>query len=470
MSLKKLCFAAVSLLLLNAAAIAQQLPAVVADALTQAKIPLRSVGVVAQEIGGGKRLLVAVNPLSPFNPASVMKLVTTDAALELLGPSYVWKTQAYATGPVVDGVLNGDLVFKGSGDPKLVFENFWLFLRQIRAQGIREIRGDVVLDRSAFAAIPYSPAQFDGDPLKPYNAVPDALLLNYKALTLRFMPDQASGRVNVMIDPPLAGMALATLRQTAGACDDWQARMQLSIKPGAIDFGGTYPTACGDKTWYVHPYKLTGTDYFGAVFRQLWADVGGVFNGKVSMGAAPQEARLLAEWQSPALPEVIRDINKFSNNVMARQVLLTLGAEMSGSPATPESGSNAVKAWLGSKGLETGDLIIENGAGLSRIDRLTAGMLARMLAAAFQSATMPEFVSSLPLAGVDGTMRKRLRTQTVSGQAHIKTGTLNDVRSIAGFVQAASGKYYAVVFLINHANAMRGQAAQDAMLQWLYDQ
>jgi len=201
----------------------------------------------------------------------------------------------------------------------------------------------------------------------------------------------------------------------------------------------------------------------------LWTDVGGVFNGAVNNGQVPPAARLVTEWQSTSLPEVIRDINKYSNNVMARQLLLTVAADVLKVPASPERGARVVKTWLANKGMDTSQVVIENGSGLSRTERIPVGVMGRMLVSTFQSPTMPEFMSSLPLVGYDGTMRKRLTKQTVAGRAHIKTGTLNDVRAIAGYVLAASGKRYAVVCIINHPNAVNGQAAHDALLQWIYE-
>ena len=447
-------------------AAAQGLPPTVVGALRVAHIPQQNIGVLVLEADSGKRTLVSVNTGQPFNPASVMKLVTTDAALELLGPTYSWKTQAYIDGALDQGVLGGDLIIKGGGDPKLVMENFWLFLRQLRARGVRDIRGNLVLDRSFFAESTYDPSQFDGDPQKPYNAGPDALLVNYKTLAFRFEPDPASGAVKVTVDPPMAGLSVTPPRLSQESCADWQGKLMLS---GDAAFTGSYAADCGAKVWYVHPYRMDNVQYVGAVFQKMWADLGGSFAGRVASGTVTPSARLMAEVQSPALPEVIRDINKYSNNVMARQVLLTLAAEMTGQPGDTVNGARAVRSWLNDKGIDTNGLAIENGAGLSRIERVTPALLGNMLAQAYRSPLMPEFVSSLPLVGYDGTMRRRLKTQSVAGQAHIKTGTLNDVRSIAGYVQAASGKSYVVVFLINHQNAPGGQKAQDALLQWVYE-
>ncbi len=155
--------------------LARELPVSVTAALKQAGIPTTAVGIVVQQVDSRKPLLTALNPQAAFSPASTMKLVTTDAALELLGPAFTWKTRVYADGKVDGDVLHGNLIFKGGGDPKLVMEKFWLLLRQIRASGIREIRGNVLIDRSAFEPADDDAAKFDGEAIKPYNAPPDAM-------------------------------------------------------------------------------------------------------------------------------------------------------------------------------------------------------------------------------------------------------------------------------------------------------
>lgn len=448
--------------------IAKPIPPVVSAALKRAGIPTSAVGIYIHDVSGSK-VLASLNQNVPLSPASTMKLVTSDAALELLGPAFTWKTQAYATGSQVGDVLQGDLIIKGSGDPKLVIENFWLFMRQIRAKGIREINGNLVLDRSVFEDKIYDPATFDGDPLKPYNAGPDALLLNFKAFRFQFTPDTSNGLVNVIVDPSVSGYEVAPPKMTQEDCGDWQQKLHVTIDERAANFSGTYSTLCGEKTWYLHPYQLTQSQYFGIIFRQIWHELGGTFKGQVKDGIVPQEARLITQWESVTLPEVIRDINKFSNNVMARQLLLTLAAKATQQPASRERGAETIKTWLAHKGIDASELVIENGSGLSRNERISADTMARVLIAAFRSPTMPEFISSMPLVGYDGTMRQRLQERSVAGNAHIKTGSLNEVRAIAGYVLAVSGKRYAVVFFINHGNAARGQEAQDALLQWVYE-
>lgn len=447
------------------------LPAEVSQALSRAAIPVSSTGIYVQE-ADSKRVVLSVNSDLPFNPASTMKLVTSYAALELLGPTFTWKTQAYLDGVQNGDVLQGNLIIKGGGDPKLVLENFWRFLRQIRMRGIREIHGDVLLDRRIFEEQAYDAAQFDGDPAKPYNVGPDALLLNYKTLALRFMSDKAT--VRVLTDPVLPRSAIAPPRLTQTECGDWQSKLQPEFDGAYIKFAGVFSTACGEKTWYLHPFQMSNNQYFGWVFRQLWAELGGSFTGDVKNGEVTPSARFIAEWESPSLAEVLRDINKYSNNVMARQLLLTLAMAASTQAANTLQGAAVVKNWLARKvnkkveDLPT--LSIENGAGLSRSERISAELMGNMLAAAFQSPVMPELIASLPLVGYDGTMRKRLKNNPIAGRAHIKTGSLDEVRTLAGYVLAASGKRYVVVFFINHHNAAAGQEAQDAFLEWIYRQ
>ena len=460
-------------LLLPAAPQAQErLPAVVAQALKAAGVPQTSVAVLVRE-ADARMPRVSFNADKPMNPASVMKLLTTYAALELLGPAYTWKTEAYALGPIVKGVLEGDLALKGYGDPRLGFEQFWLLLRQLRARGLREIRGDLVLDRSYFDPGAHDPARFDGEPLRPYNVGPDALLVNYKVIRLDFVPDISKKILAVSAEPAPPQFDLVNLVKLGdGACGSvWYEgiRMDLSETGAAsrLILTGTYPAACGEKSRSVS--VMSHAQFVAGVFRQLWAELGGKFSGGLREGVLPAQARLLARNESPTLAEVVRDINKFSNNVMARQLYLTLGAEATKRPARNADAEAAIRAWLAQKELRMPELVIENGAGLSRQDRISAENLGRLLHAAYAGPTMPEFLASLPLAGIDGTMRKRLNGNGAAGHAHVKTGYLEGVRAIAGYVLDKRGKRVIVVFLVNHANAGASKAAQDALLACVYE-
>jgi serine-type D-Ala-D-Ala carboxypeptidase/endopeptidase (penicillin-binding protein 4) len=279
------------------------------------------------------------------------------------------------------------------------------------------------------------------------------------------VPDPESRLVRVYAIPALAGMTVPSqVRADEGPCNDWRARLGGDFSdPLRPQFRGGYPLSCGERIWHVS--LLTATAYGEALFRSLWEASGGVWRGRARDGLAPPDARRLAQHESRALSEVIRDINKFSNNVMARQLFLAIGAEVSRAPASAERTRKVLEDWLVGKGLDRREFALENGAGLSRIERLTAAGLVRLLAAAYASPLMPEFVSSLPLVGVDGTMRRRA---AAAGSAHIKTGLLTDTRAIAGYVLAASGRRYAVAAIINHTNAGAAAGALDELLNWIH--
>ncbi len=408
-----------------------------------------------------------------MNPASVMKLVTTYAALDLLGPAYRWKTEVYATAPVREGVLDGDLVLKGYGDPKLDLEAFWVLLRALRGKGLQAIRGDLVLDRSHFERAPGDAGRFDGDAFRPYNVLPDALLVNYKSLRFAFVPEPERGTVSVYVEPrPPALDVVNVLKLAEGPCPEGSAFRELlkaTFEPArqrAI-FAGRYPASCGEKDLNVA--LLEPNDHVAGMTRQLWAELGGTWSGAVREGLLPPGARLLHAMDSAALAAIVRDTNKFSNNVMARHLFLTLGAESAGAPANSEKAATAIKAWVARKGIAAPELVMENGSGLSRIERISAANLAALLQAAWRSAVMPEFISSLPVVGLDGTMRRRLVGNSVAGQAHIKTGLLSDARAMAGYVLDRNGRRHVVVMIVNHPGAPETQPAMDALLRWVYE-
>jgi serine-type D-Ala-D-Ala carboxypeptidase/endopeptidase (penicillin-binding protein 4) len=440
------------------------LPDAVARALQTAKVPMSALAATVQPLSA-TGISVAANENLPMNPASTMKIVTTLAALELLGPGYVWRTEALTAAPLRAGVLQGDLALRGSGDPRLVVEDLWLLVQRIRGVGVREIRGDLLFDRTGFEPSPHDPAAFDGEGLRPYNAGPDALLLNYKAVSFHFVPDPEHSAARIYAIPALTGMSVpATVRAGQGPCNDWRKRLGGDFSdPLRPQFRGDFPLACGERVWHVN--LLEPRAYGEALFRSLWEASGGVWRGRARDGVAAPDARRLAQHESRALAEVIRDINKHSNNVMARQLFLMIGAEATQQPANAERARQVIGDWLVAKGLERREFALENGAGLSRIERLTTAGLARLLAAAYASPLMPEFVSSLPLVGVDGTMRRRTGA---AGSAHIKTGLLTDTRAIAGYVLAASGRRYAVAAIINHPNAGAAGNALDELLNWIY--
>jgi serine-type D-Ala-D-Ala carboxypeptidase/endopeptidase (penicillin-binding protein 4) len=450
---------ALSLIALLASA--QGLPPEVEAALARAKLPRDALSVVVVDAEGVTQPRLSHRAGVSVSPASIAKLATTFAALELLGPAFTWSTPVYVDGPVRDGTLYGNLYIKGQGDPKLVAERLWLLLRRVQGLGIRSIAGDIVLDRSAFDAGTQDPSAFDGEPLRPYNAAPDALLLNFKALVMTFTPQ--GGQARVHLEPPLAGVALPVgVPLSGGECNDWRGGLRADFSDAQrVRFAGTYPVACGEKTWpiaYVDPRS-----YAARAVEGMWQQIGGKLTGQVREGRVPAALAPAFEQSSPPLAEIIRDINKFSNNVMAQQVFLTLGLQRGGA-GTFEAGRAVMQQWwrerFGGEPPSFG-----NGSGLSREERVTALQLARLLQAAWASPFMPELMSSLPVSGIDGTMR-RARGNTV-GLAHLKTGSLRDVLGVAGYVQGASGKRYVLVAIANHPQAHAARMAIDALIEWV---
>jgi serine-type D-Ala-D-Ala carboxypeptidase/endopeptidase (penicillin-binding protein 4) len=441
------------------AAPAQPLPPEVDAALARARLPREAIAAVVVDADGKAAARLSHRAEVAINPASIAKLATTFGALELLGPQFTWATPVYADGPVVDGTLRGNLYVKGLGDPKLVAERIWLLMRRVQGLGIRTIGGDIVLDHSAFETPPQDPGAFDGEPLRPYNAAPDALLLNYKSVLLTFTP--FVGQAQVQMEPPLAAVQLAPrVALASGDCGDWRAALKADFSdPARIRFSGAYPLACGERTWplaYADPRSYAARAVAG-----MWLQIGGSITGQVRDGQVPQGLLPAFELQSPPLAEVIRDINKYSNNVMAQQVFLTLSLQQNGIGTFAASRDILRRWWRERVGGEAP--AFGNGSGLSRDERITALQLAHLLQVAWASPLMPELASSLPLAGVDGTLR---RARGAAGLAHLKTGSLRDVAGVAGYVDGASGKRYVLVVIANHANANAARPAIDALIQW----
>ena len=448
--------------LLLAAPFAAALPPEVAQALQRARVPTDAVSVVLQEAGSGRSLLEHRAHV-PTNPASLAKLVTTLAAFDQLGPQWSWSTPVWLAGRVDDGVLDGSLHVKGSGDPKLVVERVWLLLRRVQGFGVREIRGDIVLDRSAFAPAAAAPGDFDGDATRPYNVQPDALLLNYKAVSYGFVPDAARGVARVTVEPVLSAPQVErSVRLADGPCNDWRGSLKATLAdPQRVRFAGAYPAACGEQSWPTA--DADPASYNARLLEAMWREMGGTLAGRVREGAAP-EGKPSFELRSPSLAEVVRDINKFSNNVMAEQLFLTLAAQARpGQPATPEAARAVLREWLAERlGEWQSDVELDNGSGLSRASRASARAFGRLLVAAYSSPVMPELMSSLPVAATDGTLR---RARVDAGRAHLKTGSLRDVNGLAGYLLPASGRRLVLVAIVNHPRANAARPALEALVQ-----
>jgi len=441
--------------------LAGPLPAELDAALRQAGIPDSHIGLVLQPLDAAAPQL-SWGETHSFNPASVMKLLTTLAALDSLGPARTWQTRVLYRGKLQRGVLHGDLILQGGGDPSLSLERFWLLLRELRARGVQEIRGDILLDQSFYQIEPGDPARFDQLPLRPYNAAPAALMVSQNALALRLAPEE--DQVRAALEPALAGIAIINqLKLDSAPCNGWQDGLGLNLEGGSLRLQGRYPAACGERTLWLN--LLPPDDTVAEVFASLWRELGGRHQGRMRVEPAPADALPLFEFDSQPLALIARDINTHSNNVMAKMLLLNLGAARYGAPATWDKGERAVRAWLADKGLKFPELVLENGAGLSRIERLSAASLARLLAWAPQSPAFYAFAASLPVLGQNGTLKNRLKDSPLAGQAWLKTGSLNGVRNLAGYVLDGQGRRKVLVLLINHGKAEAAGPVQEALIR-----
>jgi D-alanyl-D-alanine carboxypeptidase/D-alanyl-D-alanine-endopeptidase (penicillin-binding protein 4) len=437
--------------------------------LRQGGVPLDQIGLVALPVDGDRPLL-SLNAQRPLNPASTMKLVTSYASLGVLGPGYRWHTGAFLKGRLEGDVLRGDLVLRGGGDPKLVVEDLTGFVAQMRAAGLRDLQGDLVIDDALYDVGEDSVEHFDGEPSQPYNVRPFALLMNFKATRVVVQP-AAQGPV-VTLDPALADVRLEqALRPARGGCRPGASA--IDVRDGGeaaaplIRISGAYAPACGEQG--VFASVLSHRQFVHAFFKAAWLAAGGQWTGNTRIERGAGRGAPWLDWVSPrTLADVVRDVNKFSNNVMARQLLLQLAVAANRVPATVEAAGQSLVAWLNGQGLVFPELVVENGSGLSRSERISPASLAALLRHAAASPHAELMRTSLPLAGFDGTMKHRLTGDPVAGSAWIKTGSLADVRAIAGYVDAASGRRYAVVLMVNGPQAERTQGLQDQFLRWVH--
>ncbi len=445
---------------------ADGLPAPVQRVLDGHGLDAGDVSIHVHDLGSGREVLVH-HADKPRNPASVLKLLTTFAALDVLGPAHTWRTEVYLDGRLEDGVLAGNLVLRGGGDPYLVQERFWLLLRELRRRGLERIEGDLVVDTAYFRPAPEDRGAFDNQPLRAYNVTPHALLVNFNVVRFWFEP--AAEGVLVDMEPPLANLMVDNRLQPApGHCRGYQRGIAVQARRAerAVTFSGEFPAACG--RYSLARSVLSHEDFVFGLFTALWREMGGGFDGALVVGETPADAERFVAMDSLPLGEVIRSVNKYSNNVMTRQLLYTLGAERYGAPGTEEKGRRAIADWLAEGGFRFPELVLENGAGRSREARITARHMGELLGAAWASPWMPEFAASMAISGMDGTYGRR-RGAAIAGRARLKTGSLDHVSTLAGYMQADDGARYAVVVLHNAGEVHRGPGdeLQDALLEWL---
>lgn len=444
-------------------------PAPVAQTIKAQRLTLGAVSFAIIDPDSG-RLVAGLNVDTPRSPASTIKVVTTFASLDMLGPAYVWHTRALVHGNIKDGVLDGDLVLQGGGDPYMTLERWWSFAGSLRAKGLKSIRGDIVIDNTAFSLAPEDPAAFDGRPNRSYNVVPDALMVNFQSVEFRVAPNEDMHRVDVVAIPAPVNLVIENhIGLASGHCRADAARVDFEVASARWDrvvFSGALSPSCAPRSFA--RVLLRPADYAFGTFVSLWRELGGEFDGRLRVEPTPAEAQAYANFDSLTLGEIVRLTNKFSSNLMARHLLLTLGEDRFGLPATLDKGAAALAEWSQERGLSLRDVVIDNGSGLSRTTHISVLQLATVLTAAYHSRYAPEFMASLPLAGIDGTLHARMK-DAAAGSVRLKTGHLDGVSGVAGYVTTSAGKTFVLVSLINDVRTDSGAAepVHAALVNWM---
>jgi serine-type D-Ala-D-Ala carboxypeptidase/endopeptidase (penicillin-binding protein 4) len=454
------------------------LPPLVSEKLRAAQIPDNAIGAVALRVSDGA-VVWAHRAAQPMQPASTMKVLTSIVALDTLRPTYRGRTELRSAGDIRSGALHGDIVLTGFANPDFDWQALQAMLVTLKHRGVKDIRGDLILDRTFFRpARPDVGAQpFDESPEFRYNVIPDALLVNTHLQQLEMTT--ATDAMTITATPALDGVTFVSqMRLSDKPCADWEDTWAIPVVTtdarGEIQVAlqGEFPKQCAITT---EISVLDRTVFSERLFRTLWRSLGGTLQGAAREGATHLETKLLAEHQSRTLAEFNRDILKRSDNPVTRLTYLTLGALASDRRAhtapstTAASAEVVIRDWLKQKNISDAGLTLDNGSGLSRSERIAPITLAQTLRAAHASAWAPEFLSVLPIAGVDGGIKNRLVEPALAGRARLKTGTLRDVTALAGFVSDASGETYAVVAMLNHPLSVGrvGRPIVDAVMEWV---
>ena len=454
-----------------------QLPAEVDQRLPALMLDPSQVSVFVQRVDDAA-VHLTVNAEMARIPASVAKLVTSIAALDILGPDYRWQTEVLIDGEIHDGHLVGDLFVKGYGDPYLTTEAYAALIRAIRAKGIEHIDGNLIFDGSHLLPPASARGDFDGAAERSYNALPAALSLNRQVTDLNIYHDRGTGRVGVYTEPPLSGLEIVNQANIVQApCKPRYHRLTVTYDApdgGApsVKVGGSFASECPDER--IPRLVLSPERHAAAAFDALWRALGGTIEGRVLLGSVNADALPFHRTESPPLGEVIRTVNKYSDNLMARMLFIALGIERDGPPGDPAKSREVLNDWLAEQGLDFPGIYIDNGSGLSRDTRLSASSIGELLVWAYHQPWMPELMASLAVAGIDGTLSTRMRREPIAGRAHLKTGTVRDASSIAGYVLDAAGNRWVVVVLVNALpgetlQAWRGHAVHHDLLRWVYD-
>lgn len=452
-----------------------RLPQAVQRALGDAGMGAQALGVVAYPLAGGDGA-IRWNAGTAMQPGSTMKLVTAIVALDRLGINARGRTDLLTTTAVQGDVLPGAIYLRGGADTDLDWGVLWGMLRQLREQGIRHIQGGIVVDRGLFypTRLDIGAPPFDQSPEFQYNAIADALYLNGAMLDFTLKADAQS--FSLRTSPELPGLEVDATGITLSDSDcakwddDWKTpSVQMRATGPRIGLQGSFPRNCIRQT----AFNFLDRQWLSTtLMRQWWAQLGGQIDGVDGEAATPPGAAVRVTHFGRPLAEVVRGMMKRSDNPLTRLLYLKLGAQAARpQESTLVAADRMVREWFADKGLSTDGMVLDNGSGLSRSERIQPAQMAALLQWVYSSPYAPELLSSLPIAGVDGTMSRRLKGTVAQGRARVKTGTLGNVVGIAGFVQDQRDRTWIVVGFLNHDHAMaKGRPVLDSLVEWVAGQ
>ncbi len=443
------------------------LPKPIVDIIAKSGIAKKDISIYIKEVGIDGRVIASHNAQTTRTPASVIKVLTTYAAVLKLGFDYRFPTRFYSTGSLRDGVLHGDLVIKGFGDPTLGSKDLKKIVANIRAKGISKITGHIVIDRSYFRVGTKDSSNFDENPYSPYNAMPDAMMFNERISTICVTPNKNSVTKKHADGSYIVINKLQHVNKPCKGKYSWPGiKIDKSKATPSVELRGQISKSCGQRNVckvLTKPYK----SFYYALKDALNKD-GIKVVGNMRLRKVSQHARLLFTHYSKSLEKIVSKTAKKSNNLYARHLLLTLGAKMYGAPASIVKGRKAIVSILKNKNaLSKGTLSIDNGSGLSRTAKMSAKILVDMYDNAYKHYGQ-RWMNTLSVAGIDGTIKKRFRSTQVKNRAWMKTGTLRRVKNIGGYVKSKQGQLYTAVVLVqtNQGN-WRASALQNKILKWL---
>jgi len=443
------------------------LPAGIEIAIAKSHIPKNDISLYIKEAGKDGRIIAALHENKMRTPASVIKVLTIYAAILKLGFDYRWPTRFYSTGKIKQGILYGDIIVKGYGDPTLSDKDLPDIISRIKAMGIRSIHGNIVIDRSYFRVGSRNTSGFDNHPHSPYNAMPDAMMFNERVSTICVVPNQNSVTKKVPDSSYVIHNQLQRVNRPCRGRYSWpRVKIDDSKAVPEVWLKGKISKHCGKRNICQVLTKSYKSFYYA--LRAALDDAGVPITGTLRLRQVPKDAKILFTHYSEPLENIVSVTAKKSNNLYARHLLLLLGAKMYGAPATIEKGRRAVRVILKARGVLKHVIPhIDNGCGLSRESKLSARVLADVLDDAYERYGM-RWMKILSIAGVDGTIKRRFRGTVVQNRAWMKTGTLKYAKNIAGYVKSRSGRYYTVVILVNtHRGNWRAAALENNIIKWM---